>query len=264
MECNKDQRHLGRHAKPAKIMMGPRNMETTLQQRRSTKQLISRYESMSVAGALRSVSSSSSCRGPAAKSFRSIGISKGLPPLAVGRKDKSILRQSFSNLLSVFKIGKGSIEDSSSIVSSSSPDEHLTSNNVGGVSSVSENQIYLYSGTLLYLSRPSTSPWASPILPVWTTCTANLVAGEIRITWLTTQGNPSTHIISLASCSDVRSLPLDQVDPNERALLPTKGDAEDLKVFEILFEGQPREKFAVTSVQGRAGWVSAIWWVETT
>ncbi|KAJ6609872.1 hypothetical protein B0H10DRAFT_453225 [Mycena sp. CBHHK59/15] len=61
----------------------------------------------------------------------------------------------------------------------------------------------------------------------------------------------------LKHCTDVRSLSSMKLDPEERALLP--GDVKDIKVFEILFEGRAREKFATTSIRERARWVSAIW-----
>jgi hypothetical protein len=78
------------------------------------------------------------------------------------------------------------------------------------------------------------------------------------ITWLTTHGNPFIHTIRLSNCTDVRSLSSQQLDAEECALLP-KGDTKEPKVFEILFEGKAREKFAATSVRERAEWVSAIW-----
>jgi hypothetical protein len=241
--------------------MGPRDMDTSLVHRQSTKQLINRYESISIADVSRPVSTSTSNRA-------STATSKGV----IGKKDKSPLRQSFSNLLSVFKVGKGTSKDSSPVMSPSRPSEQRLSvlpddfsvlvhggcMEIGAseVPSKLQKQAYLFSGTLLYLSRPSTVQYTSPTLPVWTTCTTSLKPGEIL---LTMHGSPSTHIISLANCTDVRSLSLNQLDLNERAMLPTKGDTEELKVFEILFEGHPREKFAATSVQERAGWVSAIW-----
>jgi cytochrome oxidase Cu insertion factor (SCO1/SenC/PrrC family) len=77
------------------------------------------------------------------------------------------------------------------------------------------------------------------------------------ITRLSPRGNPSTHIIDLTTCADVCSLALSQISANERALLPDKGAG--LKVFDIQFEGTRKEMFAATSVQQRAGWVSAIW-----
>lgn len=201
-----------------------------------------------------------------------------------GRKDRSPLRQSFRNLISVFKKGKAACkdkfenpilftiksQDSSFVAAQTSyviPDDPLKapiatttnkSNDVSTVIDASRNSYSSHSGPLLYLSRLS-SPLSSPILPVWTTCTATLHVDHILITRHTTQGNPSTQVISLSSCTDVRSLASSEIDPEEKALLPRKGDAEDLRVFEILFEGRPREKFAAISAQERAGWVSAIW-----
>jgi hypothetical protein len=77
------------------------------------------------------------------------------------------------------------------------------------------------------------------------------------ITWLSPHGNPSTHVIDLTTCADVRSLALSQISADEQALLPDNGAG--LKVFDIQFEGAHREKFACSSIQDRAGWVNAIW-----
>ncbi|KAG2345515.1 hypothetical protein BDR05DRAFT_988614 [Suillus weaverae] len=60
-------------------------------------------------------------------------------------------------------------------------------------------------------------------------------------------------------CTDVRSISLNRLDLDEKALLPTPTDQSEPKVFELLFEGHRREKFAASSSQERARWVSAIW-----
>ncbi|KAF9227408.1 hypothetical protein BS17DRAFT_806549 [Gyrodon lividus] len=114
----------------------------------------------------------------------------------------------------------------------------------------------LLSSSLLYFSRAS-SPLAPPHLPVWTSCTVTLHDSHLLIIWYTVHGNPSSHIVPLNGCTDVHSLALKHMDPDERALLP--GGHGDLKTFELLFEGRPREKFAATSSQDRARWISAIW-----
>jgi hypothetical protein len=115
------------------------------------------------------------------------------------------------------------------------------------------------SGPLLYLSRDLTNPLASLILPVWTSCTATLHRKHMLITWISSSANPSTYVIDLTNCADVRSLSLNQISANEQALLPNKGAG--MKVFDIQFEGSHKEKFACASTQERAGWVSAIWYV---
>ena len=253
--------------RPKPRITGPRDMANSLQQRHSTKQLISRYESMG-----RPAPRSSSGTSP--KFFRSISSSKeNRPPSII----KSPIRQSFTNLLSVFKIGnskslgKGSTRASSQPVDGTSACAYLASQQAscgvaranlvsGGISQARlTSQKDLHSGTLFYLSHPPDGQRASLILPVWTACTVALKPGQVFITWLTTQRNPSTHTISLTSCTDVRSLSLEQLDPSELALLPTTVGPEEIRVFEMLFEGRPREKFAASSLQERAGWVTAIW-----
>ena len=267
--------NLGRQSNPA--MKGPRVMDakkatSVLQHQRSAKELINRYESMS------SSERPHSTRPP---SHRAVGMSS--QPLFFPRKmpfinkDKSPIRQSFRNLFSVFKRGNAVIKDKangsmgfSSIIGSnrdkstplpglsprSALDVPVVLPEVESKKDISRIPVKLHSGSLLYLSRVSTSP---STLPVWTTCTAALQSDRILITWLTTHGNPSHHAIPLAHCEDVRSVALNQINPDERALLPSKGDLEDLRVFEMLFKGKPAESFAATSAHERAGWVSAIW-----
>jgi hypothetical protein len=253
----------GRQLNP--VMKGPRIMDArknsgALQHQRSAKALISRYESMS---------SSRSIRPPP----RLLGPPKKTRSSSPINKDKSPIRQSFRNLFGVFRKGNALAKDKTSrstgippIIGSRKsnllPSQLASPNPVvlpqAGIGKVDDSQPSAkpYSGTLLYLSRVSSS---SLILPVWTVCTASLQKDHILVKWITAHGNPSYHSISLADCGDVRSLALSQISPDERALLPSKGDPEDLRVFEILFEGRPREKFAATSAHERAGWVSAIW-----
>jgi hypothetical protein len=222
-----------------------------LQRHRSTKLLIDRYESMSGA---QPVYSQSSFHGAKA-------LSSGLGPSKFSisnKKDKSPIRQSLRNLFSVFKkvniTGKAKAEERT--LATYRPDHVLP---ILPSSSVLGFEPMKLAGPLLYLSRMSQPSASSPTLPVWTTCTASVETGKIVISWLTTQGNPSIHTIQLSNCTDVRSLSSQQLDAEERALLPREDGTEELKVFEILFEGKAREKFAATSVHERAEWVSAIW-----
>jgi hypothetical protein len=110
---------------------------------------------------------------------------------------------------------------------------------------------------------PSSST-ASSILPVWTSCNITLHTPHILITWYTIHGNPSTHVLPLDGCTDVRSISLNRLDLDEKALLPTQTDQSEPKVFELLFEGRRKEKFAASSSQERARWVSAIWYGDDT
>ena len=108
-------------------------------------------------------------------------------------------------------------------------------------------------GPLLYLSRiPLTN-----IPPVWMSCTGQLHSTHILVTWDTPQGNPSPKLVPFTACTDVRSLNTGDLDETERDLFP---DDPEWKVFELLFEGRARERFAAKSVTGRATWISAIWY----
>jgi hypothetical protein len=107
------------------------------------------------------------------------------------------------------------------------------------------------------MSRPTSGG-----LPVWTDCSVILHPSHILITWMTSYSNPSTSIVTLSQCTDVRSLTLADLNPEERDLLPSTDKPDAIWVFELLFEGKAREKFAAASVQERAGWVPAIWYLE--
>ncbi|OBZ70805.1 hypothetical protein A0H81_09064 [Grifola frondosa] len=229
-----------------------------------TKELIGRYESMDTSAKPAAGKRTPSRRNPPTASF------------ALEKKDKSRspIRQSFRNLISVFKKNKSSGKDHSQQLAV--PGTKYRSNDVidirtqnlalpqlprVDICSVKPDKalcitpISLHSGQagpLLYLSRP-----LSPnVLPVWTSCTAQLHSTHIIVTWHSAHGNPSTYVVPFTACTDVRSLALTDLDATERSLLP---DRPELRVFEMLFEGRAREKFAADSVTERASWVSAIW-----
>jgi hypothetical protein len=67
------------------------------------------------------------------------------------------------------------------------------------------------------------------------------------------------HTIALSHCVDIHSLSHVQLDAEEAALLDAVADGGKMQVFEILFKGRSREKFAAKTVRERAGWISAIW-----
>ncbi|KAJ6586879.1 hypothetical protein DFH09DRAFT_1359374 [Mycena vulgaris] len=227
-------------------MLGPRSIDSRLQHQRSTKLLISRFESLS---------DKKPAEGAAIYPART-PLFPPKQPLN-SKKDKSPIRQSFRNLLAVFKKGsglRGGRKPDLKCVQIPSPDIIPSPDDPFTVSTKSFTGPQL-AGSIFYLARsPETPPTPPPVHPVWTFCSAFLEGDTVHLTWPAT---PSTHSILLKHCTDVRSLTSHQLDPEEKALLP--GDATDLKVFEILFDGRAGEKFATTSVRERARWISAIW-----
>ncbi|CAL1707266.1 unnamed protein product [Somion occarium] len=244
---------------------------TSLARRRTAKELIGRYESMN--------SSCSATPRSAVKGSVNGSVNRNnlYSPAAEKRvKGRSPIRQSFRNLLSVFsKKARRSSKDGQSISASKTPPHQtavaqtISPRRLSSIDIPRANASFgkltaqdamicntpgsLHTGSLLYLCRSTTSN----SFPVWTTCTAVLHPSHVLITWHTSFGNPSTSIVTLAHCTDVRSLALKDLDDAERDLLPS--GTTEVKVFELLFEGRAREKFAANSVQDRAGWVSAIW-----
>ncbi|KAI0655891.1 hypothetical protein C8Q70DRAFT_402359 [Cubamyces menziesii] len=281
---------------------GSRTSAPALSRTGTTKELIGRFESMDGrAGASRNRQAS-----VASHTHRSIDGAQKNQDVTEKPKEKgrSPIRQSFRNLLSVFKkskpahTGQQQRETSPSLTlsvpgtryksgegsSDASPDATHASptgrpsltlqipsaglaptdprNCISPISAHTGKQ-----GPLLYLCRTTQfesdagriSPNASADLPpVWMPCLAQLHTTHVLVSWQTSQGNPTSRLVPFTACSDVRSLALGELDPGERAVLPAV-DRPDLRVFELLFEGRAREKFAVEGVTERAGWVSAIW-----
>ncbi|KAH0588853.1 hypothetical protein H2248_004646 [Termitomyces sp. 'cryptogamus'] len=233
-------------------MLGPRSMgeghksSYSLQYQHSTKQLISRYESMS----------SSHDQ----QAFGNLLESPTSPSVRSPKKEKSPMRQSIRNLFSVLKMvnmRKG--KPTERPLSSYRKKHHPILDNHPGINAppVLRSRSRKLTSSLLYLSRTLSD--SSDPKAVWMSCTATLEPGIIVVTGLIHDENPFVHIIELSNCTDVRSLSPQQLDSEESTLLPRKGENDEFKVFEILFEGRPREKFAASSVQERAGWVSAVW-----
>ncbi|KAJ7462243.1 hypothetical protein B0H11DRAFT_2054741 [Mycena galericulata] len=225
-------------------MLGPRSIDShyisapAFQHQRSTKLLISRFESLSDAKPISGATTTSPAKSPLCP-----------PKQTESKKDKSPIRQSFHNLLAVLKKSSGLRLGKSKHVQI--PDTSLSTDDPFTVSTKTFPGPRL-AGSLFYLAHSQETQQV--LSSIWTFCSAILEDDTVHLTWQTT---PCTHSILLKNCSDVRSLTSSQLDPEERALLP--GDVRDLKVFEILFSGHTVEKFATTSVRERARWVSAIW-----
>ncbi|KAI0744222.1 hypothetical protein C8Q80DRAFT_1258267 [Daedaleopsis nitida] len=260
-----------------------------LSRRGTTKELIGRFE------AIGGSPTTSAARGAGGTPARRNGDANASvrEAVVVQKKDKgrSPIRQSFRNLLSVFKKNKppgapskeGSPQPPDRSPRRSSP---LAHRELGGDAvpvlyhkpappsltlqipqdtdvpvRVQDERIVCISpvsahtgkqGPLLYLSRIP----LSNIPAVWMECSAQLHSTHILVTWETSQGNPAPKLVPFTACTDVRSLAPGDVNETERAMLPAE---TEWKVFELLFEGRARERFAARSLTDRATWVSAIW-----
>ena len=115
--------------------------------------------------------------------------------------------------------------------------------------------IPLHTGTLLYLCKP-VSPDS---LPVWISCDATLHHSHIVLTWFSALGNPSTTLVQLSQCADVRSLAVDDLDPAEGSMLPEDPNFREPKVFELLFEGRASFTFCAGRLRVRADAFSHAW-----
>lgn len=162
------------------------------------------------------------------------------------KKDRSPIRQSIRNLLSVLKKGTTGL--------SKKPDDKPAPEDPPQVKETSKppprkNQ----TGSLLYLTREQGSL-------AWTTCNVTLQENKIALASFTPNMELYLHEIPLSHCADIHSLSHHQLDATEAALLDVAADSAKMKLFEILFEGRSKEKFAAKSVKERAGWISAIWY----
>ncbi|KAL1942035.1 hypothetical protein VTO73DRAFT_6565 [Trametes versicolor] len=256
-----------------------------LGRRGTTKDLIGRFESMEDAPGVRRSRAGAGATDGGGERERTVTKDKGRSPI----------RQSFRNLMSVFKKSKPAQrsetpatpssslalpgtryrEGSPSSAATPSPSPHASTsptkpsltlqipslaqtdprNCASPVSAHTGKQ-----GTLLYLAHTPSSGAAS-VPPVWLACAAQLHTTHILVSWGTQGGNPASRLVPFGACTDVRSLAHSELAEEERALLPTRGvgTRAELKVFELLFEGRAREKFAAEGVPERASWVSAIW-----
>ena len=244
-----------------------------VQRRRSTKELIKRFESMNADNSPKAWPAQG-LRGTPTRTRRA-DVGLFTPPIQVEKKT-SPLRQSFRNLLSVFKkgkrFGKEKVEpyiypkdtapsfpgEKKHKIPPSVESDPFVLDNDGLGSRICTSPTYsLHMGPLLHLSLPSST--SSLTLPVWIPCDAVLHQSHILLTSATAQGIRRTDVVSLRACTDVMSLASDDIDIEQRALLPTMENSTDPKVFELVFDGKEKQSFAAPTVKDRAAWVSAIW-----
>ena len=180
------------------------------------------------------------------------------------KREKSPIRQSIKNLLSVLKkgtirlskksddklgvpyVGPRSMEGESKSSSSEWP------TNQAKETSKSRRSGKKQTGSLLYLAGEQGSL-------AWKTCNVTLEGNRIVLASFTPNMDLYVREIILSHCVDVYSLSHVQLDADEATLLNEVTDGGKMKVFEVLFKGRSREKFAAKTVRERAGWISAIW-----
>ncbi|KAF7321269.1 hypothetical protein MKEN_00646700 [Mycena kentingensis (nom. inval.)] len=221
-------------------MVGPRKMvpgRPGLESHHSAKLLINRYESLG-----------SPTKAP---------LTPPKLPL-LGKKDKSPLRQSLKNFLAVIKKGGG-------LRSAKSRLQDFVTQDFAVPPQERVEKPQPIPPALTAPTKPlSTHAFPSPHLagslfrltaPLeWAFCSAVLQGDTIH---LTVQSTSLTHSVNLRSCTDVRSMTVEELSPEERAALAA--DLQDLRIFHVAFGGGNGEKFGATSVRERARWVSSIW-----
>ncbi|KAI0277401.1 hypothetical protein BGY98DRAFT_934432 [Russula aff. rugulosa BPL654] len=235
--------------------------------RRSTKELIKRFESMSVDNSPKALPAHGT-RGTPARTHRAeVGL---FTPHTQVEKKTSPLRQSFRNLLSVFKKGKRFGKEKVEPYSIRTRLGHLFLTKIcpNFLPGPSMSPICLLPtavvwdpGSALLRPIPCTRPTdirVVSILPVWIPCDAVLHQSHILLTSATTQGIRRTDVVSLRACTDVKSLTSGDIGAEQRALLPAMENSAIPKVFELVFDGKEKQRFAVPTVKDRAAWVSAI------
>ncbi|TDL25965.1 hypothetical protein BD410DRAFT_783971 [Rickenella mellea] len=228
--------------------------------RRSTRELIKRFESISDAPSptrqrvQRDVTRTQNFSEPKTKELQ---LELPVPLSSLKDRTSNPLRESFRNLLSVF--GKrGKPKEDPRLLStryqsaSDTPESALTSPQSMEPPPRTAEDLPLHSGPVLYLCHSL----SADTLPVWNPCTAKLFCTHLALEWHTSYGNPVAHTIPFVRSAEVRSLAASNVDATEKKLLPESGEHH---VFEIIIDDRPSEKFAVDSVARRTQWVSATW-----
>lgn len=180
------------------------------------------------------------------------------------KKEKSPIRQSIRNLLSVLKkgtsglskrsddklaVGRQEESKDSAKLSTECPTNHVKESSKPRPSRKKQT------GSLLYLTHEQGSL-------AWTTCNVTLEENKILLASFTPNMELCVHEIVLSHCANIHSLSLGQLAAEEAALLDAVAGSDKMKAFEILFEGRSREKFAAKTVRERAAWISAIWHVH--
>jgi hypothetical protein len=248
-----------------------------LKHQKSAKHLISHFESMSHDSPL-GLSPTPKVKSPASKKSHHME-----PPTdeATPKNKRSPLRKSFQSLFTALRKGRVTHPDPNT-GSTQKPDkekpliyeptisENPTMAGASADSSAGLNTMQhpydsqtikpARSDELLYLARLSIS---NPALhSVWTHAKVSLEGPNLVVTQSSSQGHPCINTIPLLHCTDVRSVCQDDIEGNEWALLPMDVvDSRESRLFELLFEGRPREKFVAPTVPDRARWISTIWFV---
>ena len=193
------------------------------------------------------------------------------------KKDgRSPIRQSLRNLLSVIKKGAEGIGKRKSDERLAAPQSglmgrpHQSNKDVlpalptAREQQPPNNNVTLprpkMTGPLLYLTRGP--QLLSPDIPgplIWKTCSVTIDRNRLVVSSFIGDVDTSIHEISLARCTDIRSLSPTQLTEEEISVLSRVPEAESMRIFEVMFDNQRQEKFAAKSVRERAGWISAIW-----
>lgn len=177
------------------------------------------------------------------------------------KKEPSPIRQSLRNLLSVLKKGAGGIAKRKSDDRLALPAVDDDAEAACAHENPSTEPRRKMAGQLLYLTRDT--PVVSPGVPgplIWTSCSVTLECNKLVVSSFANDVQLLVHEVSLARCTDIRSVPASQLSEAEAALLEAMPGGNKMQVFEINFKGKPKEKFAAKTVRERAGWISAIWY----
>jgi hypothetical protein len=232
----------------------------------STKLLINRFEMLGTPPPETPLARGKSTRKHQYVDYKQTTVSLHTPDdkLKPHKRDKSPIRQSIRNLLSVLKKGTIGLSKKSDdklgvpyVGPQSKEEESKSSSSEWPINQVKETSKSRSSGkkqtgSLLYLAGEQGSL-------AWTTCNVTLEGNKIVLASFTPNMDLYVHEIILSHCADIYSLSHAQLDADEAAMLHAVADGAKMKIFEILFKGRSREKFAAKTVRERAGWISAIW-----
>lgn len=232
-----------------------------IQHQSSAKQLINRYESIGSPRTGRHTSRTSPLPHTPPRQETQM------------KKDKSPLRQSFQNIVTALKKGARAIG------SRHDPESPVLPPVSGGLPSRRADITSLYSAELSgQPSRPPTPPPKDPCLsgkllylfsasstePMgsgWRPCAATMGLTSISLCHPQAANMLSSSGVSLINCIEVRSSQFDCGYLLDQTSFGTSR-VEDLRAFELIYDGKPTEMFACFSTQERAVWIDAIWYTS--
>jgi hypothetical protein len=213
----------------------------------STKDLVDRFEALTIPVAAATFPAVSPRRLERAPSSKGLPASALTPEFPAFGKAQSVIRKSWKNIIDVLKPKDHVVRSADEGAAGGTPRGPQVKNRESSWSSD------VHFTASIYIPSEDGSQW--------TPCIGKLRGPSLHITPDVRSGATWSQSLPLSSCIDVRSLARGDLERHEHNVLSSHVDPER-KVFELVFKNLVTERLAADSVQARAAWVSAIWFVD--